>query len=114
MMHLFHNLRGAFLASLTLWKGLEKKLHSLARFLNSKNNLVRLRRTCFRGQEAMYEKLFGVVPVWAEWRWSSIVKTLHALLPLQAPLQQNWSYQKYVQGGAEEAPIDAEWGSRGC
>ena len=108
VMHLFHNLRGALLQSLTSWKeGVEKRLKSVARWLSSWNNLVRLKRTCFVGMEFMFDKQFKCVPLFIEWKWGSICRTLSALLPLRAALQINWSYQKYIQGGAHQPAMDA-------
>ena len=111
VMHIFHNLRGSLLSNLDLWTLIEKKLSSLSRFLNSKNNMVRLKRTCFTGLEALADKLFDKkVPTWIEWRWGSIAETLDALLPLQAALQANWSYQKYVRGGTQDGNLDTDDG----
>lgn len=108
MMHVLHNLSENLMANLQVWKHIDKRLHAASRVLSSHNNLVRLKRTCFEGMDDLFHQYFSIVPQLVEWRWGSIIRTLRALLAMQAPLRARWNLHMYARGSGDARPLDLE------
>ena len=78
----------------------------MARVLNSRNNLSRLKRTCFAASAALFDETFQVVvPLLVVWQWGSIQATLREVLTVYLVLQSHWSLEVYMQGSTQHATI---------
>ena len=106
IMHLMHNTSFFVMSKLQCLGKIRVQLQALCAVLNQSNILQRIRRTCFSGREALFDRIFhSIVPLLVRWRWGSIQMCLSRLLEVRKPLCKFWSLAKYLAGSVMDEDL---------
>ena len=118
-LHIFDNLLKTVHEAAKWWKPFERLLRAVCELLCKHAGIEQLQHTCIAGgpgqrHAELFEKPY---PMFIEWRWSTVVKTLTWLMPLETPLREVWDEAKYLgprskrrrrRRGADPGPEDGD------
>ena len=104
LLHILDNLLKNVHASSQWWKPFERLVRAVGEVLCKHAGIEQLTKSCVQGGPGQrHAKLFEKpYPMFIEWRWSSVVKTLKWLLPLKDPLRDVWDEKKYLMNAKKK------------